>query len=843
MIEFDQTTGRSHQNMLLALGYEIESLIAKGGLGCIYKVKDARSGKIFAAKLPYFDEDPSQEKLIRKAFRNEISLMLSLKPNSVEYGCLDINNVCAWWPFFVEADSSPPGNDVLLMEFIDGFSIDGLIKSKQLLTFPQTIVFAIQICKGMAWCQYKRPGFVHRDIKPSNIMVTRNKNGKAIVKIIDVGIARSFNYMTGLTKLGVGTLKYWPQEFRRQADGIPDVYHDCASWEDVLHKYGTQIDIYSFGISVVEMLSGEAPMGLDYYSKPQIYDYHFSSVPGTVANDFRMIIEKCLEADPCKRYESFKLIITDLLALNTKISHENILQCSDCGFYRYKSTTKCPVCKAISKEPPIYYDKRCTKVNFVKIFRGRYSKGCSEALAEELIRKYNLHPNEKKHFCRNTFYEACNMEYDFEISATAISNNQYLDFIRDTGHPIPNHWNSDKSPPFPLGEEDYPVTQVSWHDADAFCAWLGGRLPTDDEWERVARFTDGRLFPWGNEFDAQRCNGVELGRGNLVPVQYFEAGRSPEGVYNLVGNVWEWAWASKPRFASARGGSYADMCKMAGLAFFDQIAADADKKTPNIGFRIVVLKALIDRNGETKKNGAASHSLTLHYSKLPYHELQIIPSGYFHTGIPDWHVNELSQLAEKYGYDSNRFVKAFPYERHYLTAFCISKYPITNEEYLAFVRSTGHPYPSTWLEGKGVVAFPVHEARKPVTGVSTLDTMAFCAWLGHGTRLPTDLEWEKAARSEDGRLYPWGERFDPAQCYCVESRSHSIQAVDAASNTSSPYGVCGMVGNVWEWVLPNMSNRGGSFEYPCQLYGLGFIILDESVRNQSKDIGFRCVRG
>jgi formylglycine-generating enzyme required for sulfatase activity len=152
---------------------------------------------------------------------------------------------------------------------------------------------------------------------------------------------------------------------------------------------------------------------------------------------------------------------------------------------------------------------------------------------------------------------------DYYLARTPVTNAQYAAFVQATSHQQPDHWEGGKPP---IGKSDHPVVNVSWHDAVAYCRWLAqvtGRpygLPSEAEWEKGARGSDGRIYPWGNQWDAERCNSREGGKkdttpvgayrftltlfprmgGDTTPVGAYPQGASPYGLLDMAGNVLEW---------------------------------------------------------------------------------------------------------------------------------------------------------------------------------------------------------------------------------------------------------------------------------------------------------------
>jgi len=205
------------------------------------------------------------------------------------------------------------------------------------------------------------------------------------------------------------------------------------------------------------------------------------------------------------------------------------------------------------------------------------------------------------------------------IDRTPVTNAEFSTFVQASGYQ-PRRWRP--------GPDDHPAVRVTWYDARAYAQWAGKALPTEAEWEKAARGTDGRCYPWGDDFDLSRCNMAEWtvvtalprslgrrlfgrrpvgGRGTTPVGAYSPGGDSPYGVADMAGNVWEWTsslrWpypyqpddgredheASGTRVL--RGGSWNNVARLARCSF--RYVSDPVNYIVSLGFRCVVRVAPI----------------------------------------------------------------------------------------------------------------------------------------------------------------------------------------------------------------------------------------------------------
>lgn len=190
---------------------------------------------------------------------------------------------------------------------------------------------------------------------------------------------------------------------------------------------------------------------------------------------------------------------------------------------------------------------------------------------------------------------------DVRVDITEVSNADYAEFLRARPeHKKPRYWDeyrpayfirspAAKLAPFnkdTFNKPDHPVVGVSWFDARDYCRWRGQRLPTHAEWMQAAGAKDGRIWPWGNQWDYRKANsggernGEFDGHTYAAPVNSFHGGRSPQGALHMAGNVAE--WVAEQRVVGGSSNS-----SPSGVAIKSFIPREPEYRSFDIGFRCI----------------------------------------------------------------------------------------------------------------------------------------------------------------------------------------------------------------------------------------------------------------
>lgn len=216
-------------------------------------------------------------------------------------------------------------------------------------------------------------------------------------------------------------------------------------------------------------------------------------------------------------------------------------------------------------------------------------------------------------------------------------------------------------------------------------------------------------------------------------------------------------------------------------------------------------------------------------------EMVLILAGEFTYGIDTQERERFSKNQTKLG--KNIIETEFPQKKVYLKSYYIDKYEITNEQYRKFVKETGYRQPRYWKNKR------FNHSKQPVVGVGWEDAEAYAKWAGK--RLPTEEEWEKAARGTDGRIWPWGNISNGSSFNGKTQGYYAPVKVGTYKSGASPYGVMDMAGNVYEMTTGTWGNgramRGGSYLNYGVFARTTFRWSPEDESNGASWLGFRCV--
>jgi len=546
--------------------YEIVELVKAGGMGAVYKAKDTRLDEYCAVKEMYSQySDPQEQEYAVKRFNQEAKILARLRhmhlPRVIDH--------------FTES-----GKYYLVMDFVEGEDLEVIVTrdGKGGLPEEKVVKYAIQVLDVLDYLHCQDPPIVYRDVKPPNIVI---RNTDDNVMIVDFGIARAVLPGSMTKKTTVGTEGYIAPE---QYVGKPE----------------PRSDIYSLGATMHHLLTGITPM----------IPFHFTPVKKikpSISDKTSSIIIKSLQMKPDERFSTageMKKALEDRSSCSVSIPLPLISTKSGVSVvsreaeeYRplaepqYRSLAKVQYRSLPEKsEVPEETEEVETKEvpeGMILIPEGEFILGYDGA-------DPSCRPAQKVHV--KAFY----------IDIYPVSNLMYRKFVREKKHKIPfmegkdyeeYNWNDKRS--YPPGKANHPVTLVSWYDAYAYAKWAGKRLPSEVEWEKAARGTEGFVYPWGNTWHTGKINCAIGGAGTTNPRDMFPSDKSPYGVMDMAGNVQEWTGdyyfpysfpyrppKKKSTFMVIRGGSWNDKPNL--IATYLRNRNMAHYKAPTLGFRCVM---------------------------------------------------------------------------------------------------------------------------------------------------------------------------------------------------------------------------------------------------------------
>lgn len=336
-----------------------------------------------------------------------------------------------------------------------------------------------------AMAEAHRRGVIHRDLKPENVLL-RDDGGVLRPKVVDFGIAKVLEGTT-YTMSGalLGTCRYMSPEQVKTPQATD-------------HRS----DIYSLGVTLYELCTGKVPF--DDGNHFAVMMAHVNDTPRP-PSELRADLPRALEA-----------LILDALKKDPRERPQScdiFLERMEAAF----AASLAPPSK-LSQPPLPSSIEDSDGSGMILVPPGAFQMG-----------------GERRNIHLDAFY----------LDRTPVTNAQFKSFL-DVTHYEPTdpgknrflaHW---ARRTMPRGQGDHPVVNVSWHDAQAYAAWAGKRLPSEAEWEKAARGTDGRNYPWGRATPTSKHANFGKTRGGTTPVGAYPLGASPYGILDLAGNVWEW---------------------------------------------------------------------------------------------------------------------------------------------------------------------------------------------------------------------------------------------------------------------------------------------------------------
>ena len=473
-------------------GYEVERPLGEGGFAVVFLVRDKSLKRKLAVKV--LSPDLITSKTVLERFKREAETVAQLShPNIVPLHFIGQKDDLVY----------------LAMTCVEGGSLADRIKREGKLPIDEAERILREIASALDYA-HKR-GVVHRDIKPHNVLMEA-ETGRSLVT--DFGIARTAD-SGSLTATGmlVGTPAY-------------------LSPEQVAGEGGDhRADIYALGIVAYEMLAGAPP-----FSGPSptvVLMKRLAEAPpplDKVRPDapplLRDVIDGMLAVDPATRFQTGAEIVKALGGATPVTGRHATMELRLREEKRKRRTVGAVALGAVVVGAGL--------VAALTLFRSDESVVVANVDPGMVViagGTYTIGSDRGPATSRPAHQESVG---EFGIDLREVSVGDYQAFVTATGSPAP--WAT-------MPDSLLPVTGVTYNEAMAYCAWKhpdGGRLPTEAEWEAAARGLSGRALPWGEEWNSGAANTESARRQAPAPVGSYPGGRTPEGVHDLIGNVWEW---------------------------------------------------------------------------------------------------------------------------------------------------------------------------------------------------------------------------------------------------------------------------------------------------------------
>ncbi len=557
--------------------YKVVGVLGQGGMGAVYLVEDQQLfGKQWALKeMQDTFTNPKDRKQARELFEQEAQLLAKLShPNLPQIS-----------GFFTEN-----GRHYLLMEYVEGQTLEEILNSAAgFLPAQQVIDWAVQICDVLEYLHTQKPKpIIFRDMKPANVMLT--PQGR--IKLIDFGIARLFDPMKGTDTIAMGTPGYAAPE-QYGGKGGTDPRTDIYSLGATLHHLITKRDPrreppFSFHQAPPRILNPQCPTQLEGVIMRAVD--HDKGKRFASAKDMKRALSAppappaVQAAPPSSTIWSFVLGVTMIVIGITVvlpvgvtvaipwIRYQRGVMFLNAGEwakartyleqldFSYKDARE--LIKESYYRPGVaYFDAGEWQKAWAELRQIDDYKDANEKCPIAQQKWQEMLPEDIKQMIEipaGEFIMGSEDGEDDEKPAHAV----YLDAFKIDKYEVTNvqyqacvtaeACQAQQSSDDGTTNDYYPVTDVTWEQASAYCAWVGKRLPTEAEWEKAARGTDERMYPWGNDINCEQAYYISCD-GHLAIVGSYPAGASPYGVMDMAGNAMEWVadWYDDDYYAYA----------------------------------------------------------------------------------------------------------------------------------------------------------------------------------------------------------------------------------------------------------------------------------------------------